>query len=143
MSTSVEVPPSDFEAASSELRVEVPGNRDHVRVVRLVAADAAERAGFDCDRADDLRIAVDELCHAAIATTDGPLTVRFVTAPGYVDVYGRATRAGSRRRFAIGELSERILHTVSDSFDLRDSPTELRFSMRMSGSGAGSGGGYR
>src|SRR5258705_12262941 len=46
------------------LRLQVPATVEHLRTVRLVAADAAERAGFDCDQTDDIRIAVDELCHA-------------------------------------------------------------------------------
>jgi hypothetical protein len=136
VSTSVEVPPSAFDPTSSELRVEVPGDRDHVRVVRLVAADAADRAGFDCDRADDVRIAVDELCHAVMASTDAPMTVRFVIAPGRIDVHGHATRGETRRRFALCELSERILRAVSDSFELREEPSGLRFTLRMSGSGS-------
>src|SRR5712691_12982168 len=60
-----------------ELRLQVPPTIEHLRTVRLVAADAADRAGFDCDETDDLRIAVDEVCHAVLKSTEAPITVGF------------------------------------------------------------------
>src|SRR5436190_5572519 len=39
-----------------ELRLQVPPTIEHLRSVRLVAADAANRAGFDCDQTDGLRV---------------------------------------------------------------------------------------
>ena len=80
-----------------ELRLQVPATIEHLRTVRLVAADAADRAGFDCDETDDLRIAVDEVCHAVLKSTEAPITVGFSTEPGLVRVTGAARREGALR----------------------------------------------
>ena len=94
MLTSVTTPPGTVESISSELRLVVPNDPAHVRAIRLLAVDAATRAGFDCDRADDLRIAVDELCHAVLDCTDAPLSVGFTIAGDAVQVEGEALRSG-------------------------------------------------
>ncbi len=49
------------------LEIEVAADAASLRMVRLVALDAAERAGLDCDASDDLRLGVEELCLAAVA----------------------------------------------------------------------------
>lgn len=111
---------------TSELRIDIPGDPAHVRVARLVAVDAAGRAGFDCDDADDLRIAVDEMCHTLMASATGDLSLRFDIRPGSVDVVVSARPRGSVRPFALHELSEMILSAVADSYDLVATPSELR-----------------
>jgi len=111
---------------ASELRIEIPGDPAHVRVARLVAADAAGRAGFDCDDADDLRIAVDEMCHTLMASATGDLSLRFEIRPGRVDVTIGARSRGSVRPFALHELSEMILTAVTDGHELVATPSELR-----------------
>lgn len=129
--TSVVTRPGAREPVDSELRLEVPGDPRNVRVVRLVALDAAARAGFDCDRADDLRIAVDELCHAVMACTDLPLTVRFTIAADHVQVDGMAARARPEPRFALGSLSARIVGAVAESFDVVEEASAIRFTLRL------------
>ena len=57
-----------------QLRLQVPPTVEHLRTIRLVAADAANRAGFDCDETEDLRIAVDEVCHAVLRSTEAPIS---------------------------------------------------------------------
>jgi hypothetical protein len=112
-----------------ELRLQVPATVDHLRTVRLVAADAAERAGFDCDETDDLRIAVDELCHAGMNSSDGPITLDFAVAPGRVEVRGAAKRASRARPLEMSQLSALIVDSVTESFELTDGPRDVGFSL--------------
>ncbi|HYV60291.1 MAG TPA: ATP-binding protein [Acidimicrobiia bacterium] len=111
-----------------ELRLQIPPTVEHLRTVRLVAADAANRAGFDCDETDDLRIAVDEVCHAVIRSTETPITVGFSTGPGLVEVWGAAGHGGIRRPLQLAAVSELIVDAVSDEVELADGPAGIRFS---------------
>jgi anti-sigma regulatory factor (Ser/Thr protein kinase) len=109
------------------LRLQVPATVEHLRTVRLVAADAAERAGFDCDQTDDIRIAVDELCHAVIEATDAPIVVGFMVESGVVEVRGTAPRTGVSRPVRMSPVSELVVDSVSESFALIDDPREVGF----------------
>ena len=123
-----------------QLRLQVPPTVEHLRTVRLVAADAANRAGFDCDETDDLRIAVDEVCHAVLRSTEAPITVGFSTEPGLVEVRGAAHHAGIRRPLHLAPLSQLIVDAVSDEVELTDGSAGIRFSLvkRAGRSGSGS-----
>jgi anti-sigma regulatory factor (Ser/Thr protein kinase) len=110
-----------------DLRLQVPATVDHLRTVRLVAADAAERAGFDCDETDDLRIAVDELCHAVMNSSDAPIMLGFAVAPGRVEVHAAAERTTRARPLEMPQLSALIVDSVTESFELADGPDEVGF----------------
>ena len=125
----------------SELRLQVPPTVEHLRTVRLVAADAADRAGFDCDETDDLRIAVDEVCHAVLKSTEAPITVGFSTEPGLVRVTGAARREGARRPLQLPRMSQLIVDAVSDDVEIVDGSAGIRFTLvkRAGLSDSGSG----
>jgi Histidine kinase-like ATPase domain len=110
-----------------ELRLQVPPKVEHLRTVRLVAADAAERAGFDCDETDDLRIAVDEVCHAVLKSTEAPIVIGFSVEPGLVEVRGVAERRGVARPVHLSRLSQLIVGSVSDDVELIDGSSQIRF----------------
>ena len=124
-----------------ELRLQVPPTIEHLRTVRLVAADAADRAGFDCDETDDLRIAVDEVCHAMLKSTEAPITVGFSTEPGLVRVTGAARREGVLRPLHLPRMSQLIVDAVSDDVEIVDGSAGIRFTLvkRAGRSDAGSG----
>lgn len=130
MVASIKTLPDTSDERATELRIEIPRDPAHVRVVRLVAVDAADRAGFDCDDADDLRIAVDEMCHTMMAGAGGPLSVRFDVAPGCVDVEAVAPQSESSPPFRLSWLSERIVRAASERFELFEGPSDLRLSLR-------------
>src|SRR5262245_26657592 len=109
-----------------QLRLQVPPTVDHLRTVRLVAADAAERAGFDCDETDDLRIAVDELCHAVMNSSGAPIMLGFAVTPGRVEVRGTAKRS-STRPLEMSQLSALVVDSVSTSFDLVEGFRDVGF----------------
>src|SRR5207249_10267860 len=82
------------DAGEWELRLRVPPSVDHLRTVRLVAADAGERAGFDHDEICDLRIAVSELCDAVMRSTEAPIKLGFAIGPRCIEACGSAKRRG-------------------------------------------------
>src|SRR5215218_3002901 len=55
----------------------IPGKPDFLRLARLAAADAGSRAGLTFDEIEDLRIAVDELCHS-VMRADGTGVVELI-----------------------------------------------------------------
>ncbi len=62
---------------AESVQITFPPYSEYLRTVRLVAADAAGRAGLDVDEVEDFRIAVDELCHLLMSGTDHSVTVAF------------------------------------------------------------------
>jgi hypothetical protein len=116
-----------------ELRLQVPPTIEHLRTVRLVAADAANRAGFDCDQTDDLRIAVDEVCHAVLKSTEAPITIGFSAEPGLVRVQGAAPREGALRPLHLPRMSQLIVDAVSDHVEIVDGSSGIRFTLVMRG----------
>ena len=116
-----------------ELRLQVPPSIEHLRTVRLVAADAANRAGFDCDQTDDLRIAVDEVCHAVLKSTEAPITVGFSAEPGLVRVQGAAPREGALRPLHLPRISQLIVDAVADDVEIVDGSAGIRFTLVMRG----------
>ena len=116
-----------------ELRLQVPPTIEHLRTVRLVAADAANRAGFDCDQTDDLRIAVDEVCHAVLKSTEAPITIGFSAEPGLVRVEGAAPREGALPPLHLPHISQLIVDAVSDEVEVVDGSSGIRFMLVMRG----------
>jgi hypothetical protein len=116
--------------AESAERVElmVPPSSEYLRTVRLVAADAAVRAGLDCDEIEDFRIAVDELCHLVMTATDQFIELRFVTDGERVIVEGNTpSRSGTDNRRP-SELSALILAATADSYDVGTNDGVMTFS---------------
>lgn len=109
----------------------LPPSDHHLRTARLVAADIATRAGLDCDETDDVRIAVDEICHALLRRGRGPLCFSFTGDPDRgvsltASIQGaRGDVADDATAFAIA-----VLQWVADSFDVRVDGGELRFLLR-------------
>jgi Histidine kinase-like ATPase domain len=122
------------EAQADDLHLLIPADAGHLRAARLVAADAAGRAGFDCDETEDLRIAVDELCHCLMRVSDGPISLTFGVRRGGVTIEGRAV-AVSAAPPLLHPFSEAILRSATDAFEViveRDHP-EVRFVLEKSG----------
>jgi hypothetical protein len=115
--------------STERVELEVPPSSEYLRTVRLVAADAAVRAGLDCDEIEDLRIAVDELCHLVMTSTDHFIGMRFVVDGERVIVEGEApSRSGAECRQP-GELSALILAATTDSYDVQCRDGVMTFSV--------------
>ena len=104
----------------------IPPSSRFLRTVRLVAADAAERAGCDVEEIEDFRIAVDELCHLLIAATDHFVHVTITSFDANVVASG-STRPRAAKVPELDEVSAMIVAGTADEFDVLSSPGELRF----------------
>jgi hypothetical protein len=114
---------------TERVELEVPPSSEYLRTVRLVAADAAVRAGLDCEEIEDFRIAVDELCHLVMTSTDHFIKVRFVADGERVIVEGEAPSRSGSENHRPSELSALILAATADSYDLRSCDGVMTFSI--------------
>jgi hypothetical protein len=105
----------------------VPPRSWHLRAVRLVAAEAGGRAGLDVSELDDLRIAVDELCHALMAATDQRLLLRLLVTDGSVVVRGSAPRRADAASPLLPNVSELIVDAVTNHYSLDEDGNRLSF----------------
>jgi hypothetical protein len=108
----------------------VPPFSEYLRTVRLVAADAAVRAGLDYDEVEDFRIAVDELCHLLMASTDHELSVAFGVVGRCVMAKGRAPRRPGAALAELNDLSRTIVRSVADHHELIEQDDEIGFVVR-------------
>ncbi len=117
-----------FDGFGDELTLVVPPYSGFLRAIRLVAADAAVRAGLDVEETEDFRLAVDELCHTLMSATDHPLSLWFTSTWGGVVARGRAQgRDGSGP--VISDLSATIVESLSDGYELAQTDGELEFTV--------------
>lgn len=110
-----------------DVHLVIPACSEFLRPIRLVAADAAVRAGLDCEQVEDFRIAVDELCHAMMTTTDHHLHVTFRTSDDKVTARGSARSHRASTMPAMSEFSTAIVTGVADFFDFRQDKAEVTF----------------
>lgn len=114
----------------------VPPFSEYLRTVRLVAADAAVRAGLDYDEVEDFRIAVDELCHLLMSSTDQELSVSFGVTGSRVVARGRTEWRSGRPLSPLNELSRTIIDSVADHHELTEGDDELAFTVMKEAHGA-------
>jgi hypothetical protein len=105
----------------------VPASSAYLRTVRLVAADAAVRAGCDVGEVEDFRIAIDELCHLLIAATDHDVHVTMTSFDGHVVGRGAARARSRRARHELDEISRLIVNATADSFTIEVQRDEVVF----------------
>lgn len=112
----------------------VPPDVRHLRAIRLLAADAAGRAGLDSSEIDDLRIAVDELAHAIMGTAKERILVRFSVRGGQVLIRGSTPNQGGPepRLHAAAEL---IVDAATDQYMLTARDGDVVFLVRKQTAG--------
>jgi len=117
-----------LDSFGDELTLVVPPYSGFLRAIRLVAADAAARAGLDVEEIEDFRLAVDELCHTLMSATDHPLALWFTSISG-----GVMARGSARGRDGTGpmmsDLSATIVECLSDDYDLARSNGQVEFTV--------------
>ena len=107
--------------AEHEIVLSIPAQPEFLRLARLAAADVGSRSGLAYEDVDDLRIAVDELCHAIMsgAETGAPepstLEIRFTLLADGVAI--EATCANDTVPH-LNELSAAILAAVVDEHEI-------------------------
>jgi hypothetical protein len=104
----------------------IPASSRFLRTARLVAADAAERAGCDVEEIEDFRIAVDELCHLLMTATDHDVHLTVTSFDTHVVAHGSA-RARTGAPCALDEVSEMIVTGTVDHYEITASLAALSF----------------
>jgi len=100
----------------------MPAGPEYVRLARVTASGMASRLGFSFDEIEDLRLAVDELCHAVTGPSGRPgsISLRYVVEAGSgicVEASGHFDPGGPP--LALSELARQILSALTDEHDLR------------------------
>ena len=105
-----------------EVSLVVPAAPEYLRLVRLTAAGLASRMGFTFDEVEDLRIAVDELCHLLLMAENPPrrpasgrgrtIELRYRSEPDLIQIDGATEHEGEIPEPS--ELSLQILTALVD-----------------------------
>lgn len=102
---------------TDEIKIELPAAAEYLRLARLAAGDMGARAGFRYEEIDDLKIAIDELCHAiTVGEAAARLAIVFEVSDRQLEVTGSCERDGSEP--SLSELAAAILAAVVDTFDV-------------------------
>ncbi len=114
-----------------EIRLAIPAQPEFLRLARLAAADVGSRCGLAYEEVDDLRIAVDELCHAIMAGRDAGdrsrmLEIHFTVLTDAVRIEGTCPNDAAP---LLNDLSAAILAAVVDEHELSGSAGVSRFRM--------------
>jgi serine/threonine-protein kinase RsbW len=117
---------------SDVVELSVPALPELLLLPRLAAAAIAARVGFDLEGVEDIRLATEELCLAALdGQGPGRLHLRFAATPTSLEVActfepanGRAP-AASRDTLA-AELTEQLLEALADGHGTDPGPGPVR-----------------
>lgn len=109
-------------ATVDEVRLVVPAGPEFVRLARVTATGLASRLGFSYDEIEDLRLAVDELCHAVIGPSGraGIVTLRYLMEDEGLCVEGRGHFDPGGPPVALSDLAHQILSALADEHDVRE-----------------------
>jgi hypothetical protein len=119
----------DGEVVGEDVWLMIPPSARYLRTVRLVAADAAVRAGLDCHEVEDFRIAVDELCHLLMASTDHAVSISFGVVGECAIAKGFAPRRAGAEFTPLGDLSRTIVSSVADYYETDELGDEIMFAV--------------
>lgn len=113
--------------ALADARLILPAQARSLRLARLAASSLAADLDWPVDDIDDLRIAVDELCAAVIATApDGaPLEVAFHRSGNGLVIEGRCQ--GGEDVVALDPFAREMLDLTTEGFEVEADGGERRF----------------
>lgn len=111
--------PLNQEAARERVELRVPASSKYLRLARLTVAGFAGDLGFDMQAIEDLRVAVDELCAAAIdgVRADDQLELTYSQPDGHVRVDGRVL-GEELPEPELHRVARELLGIVADGYDL-------------------------
>jgi len=112
-----------------EVRLSMPAVPELIRLARLTAAGLAARLAFSLDDVEDVKIAIDELCHLLVSAAGGKgtLTLTYRLVGDSLVVEG-AAEADSGTEPRPNELSALILAAVADEHEVSHRDGSLHFS---------------
>lgn len=115
------------DARGDRVSLVVPPSSEFLRTVRLVAADAAVRIGCDHDDVEDFRIAIDELCHLLMTSTDHFVHLSVNTFDAHVVANGAARARSVAGEFALEPVSELIVASTTDEHRVEHAGGDVTF----------------
>lgn len=98
-----------------------------LRALRLVAADAGQRAGLSVSEIDDLRIAVGELAQALMQATEYRVIFRIIVIDARVVVEGTARRRRADDPPTLLGVPALLVEVAADHHDLSHGSDEMSF----------------
>lgn len=114
-SYAVEPSPSTTQPLHHErIELTIPGRPEYVAVVRLAAAAIAGRMSFTFDEIEDLKVAVGEVCSAAILTGTLRLQIAFDVGPQQLDITVSHTPGEAPRAKREQELDRLLVQVLMD-----------------------------
>ena len=119
----------DLRIVGEDVWLTVPPFSEYLRTVRLVAADAASRAGLDYDEIEDFRIAVDELCHLLMSSSDQEISLAFGVVGESAFARGSVRRRHGAPLAPLCDLSRTIIDSVADFHEITERDGELGFAV--------------
>lgn len=107
-----------------EIRLSIPASAEFLRLARLIASGLASRLNFTYDAIEDLRLAVDELCHSLISsqgiTTDSTLDLFYIVKDRSIELQG--TIDSSTEKIQQSQFSKQILSALVDDHEFKQAP---------------------
>jgi hypothetical protein len=109
------------------VKLELPAAPRYLRLARLTAAGLAGDLGFDMESLEDLRVAIDELCAAAIDGSDGTATLvlRYEPRGRGIRIEGEVEADGPG--VELHPVAQELLRMVADDYELSSTETSRTF----------------
>jgi serine/threonine-protein kinase RsbW len=120
---------------SDVIRLVVPAQSRHVRLVRLTAAGVAADAGLDVDDVEDVRVAVSELFALLVDDAESPadeVEVEYRVDRDGIEIQGRRAMTGPESNSTHPEpddLALDILRVIVDEHRFDSASGERRFEL--------------
>lgn len=96
------------------IKIEVPAKPDYILAVRLAVSAIAERAGFDVEDIEDLKVATAEACMLMLGSHPETIEIRIELSGGmHIDLDARGKLRGTESDEA-AELSRYLLEALVD-----------------------------
>ena len=116
--------------ALADARLILPAQPRSLRLARLAASSLAADLDWSVDDIDDLRIAVDELCAAVIATAPetAVLEVAFHREGDTLIIEGQCE--GGESVVALDPFAREMLELTTEGFDVEGEGSTRRFRLR-------------
>jgi serine/threonine-protein kinase RsbW len=110
------------------VRMEIPAKPDYILAVRLAVSAVAERAGFNIEDIEDLKVAAAEACMLLLAGHAGALDITVTVKDG---LQIEASAAGDTRETEngadeTGDLSQYLLEALVDNCEFKRETDELK-----------------
>lgn len=100
----------------------MPAGPEYVRLARVTATGLASRLGFSFEEIEDLRLAVDEMCHAVIGPSgrSGSVAINYAVEDGGLCVEAKGHFDPGGPPVGLSDLAHEILSALTDAHDLRE-----------------------